>query len=435
MCRSKSATDAAEPAPRSQSSPSRKSEFPQQKGGTPRSLKSPPSSSSEPPSTTTSRSGNHTAGSSDNFKSGASLSTRASLSSLRDSLPENPTIYGISEIRAATNNFLAKRKSSTVPSWRCTLYGKDVIIFQRKFLKPTSPAIVREKLSFVCKSHHATIINLIGASISGDFIFLVYEYVRGSNLADCLRNPMNPSFTVLSTWVSRMQIAADLASGLDYIHNNTGLDISLVHNHIKASSIIVAEPTLNAKFCHFGTSYLCGEPGEETETSPLKISEISEVSTKLMRSNSVKFYGTTGYMSPEFQSTGIGTQKSDVFAFGVLILELLSGEEPVRYRFNKATRDYIKISVIDAARAVVEGSDGGEGRLRRWIDGRLNDSFPVDVAEKMTRLALECVHVEADKRPSMRRVAGKISKLYLETMAWADRMKIPTAFTASFAPR
>ncbi|GMH10929.1 hypothetical protein Nepgr_012770 [Nepenthes gracilis] len=437
LSRSKTATDAAVPSAKAHSSPSlsrRESKSPEQSGETQRSPKHQSSTSSALPSTSTATSADHTAASTSIFKSEASfISSRASLSSLRDSLPENPTIYDVSEIQAATNNFLAKRYSSSAPSWRSTLHGKDVIIIQRKFHKPTSPSTVREKLSFVCKSHHITVVKLLGASISGDFIYLVYEFISGSNLANCLRNPINPRFTVLSTWMSRMQIATDLANGLDYIHNNTGLEVRLVHNHIKASSIIVVDPSLNAKICHFGTSDLCGEPVEEREVSlPIKVAEISEISPKLMRSSSLKIQGTRGYMSPEFLLSGIGTEKSDVFAFGVVILELLSGEEPVRYRFDKATRDYIKISVIDSARAATEG---GEGTLRRWIDARLNDSFPVDVAEKITRSALDCVQVEADKRPSMRRVAGKISRLYLESQIWADRMKLPTDFTASFAPR
>ncbi|GAB4842897.1 hypothetical protein Ancab_012875 [Ancistrocladus abbreviatus] len=451
--RSKSATNAAEPTTRTPSTPTpgrKKSKSPEQsRGGAggppPRSPKLPESTGSEQASTSTiATTATYTAGSSN--KSGeASISSGSSLSSLRDSLPENPTIYDISKIRAATNNFLAKRysPSSTAPSWRCTLRHKDVIIFQRKFHKPTSPSTVREKLSIISKLHHMSIVKLMGASISGDFIYLVYEYVPGSNLADCLRNRINRSFTVLSTWMSRMQIATDLATGLDYIHNSTGLDMQLVHNHIKASSVIVAEPSLNARICHFGTAELCGEPVEEereSEISKAKLSEISEVeSPKLMRSKSLKFQGTTGYMSPEFQATGIGSPKSDVFAFGVVILELLSGEEAVRYKFDKATRDYQRMSVVDSARAAVEvGGDGGgdgDGRLRRWIDGRLKDSFPVEVAKKMTRLALECVHVEANKRPDMRRVAGKISKLYLESLAWRDRLNVPNEFTVSFAPR
>ncbi|CDY08045.1 BnaC03g34780D [Brassica napus] len=114
-------------------------------------------------------------------------------------------------------------------------------------------------------------------------------------------------------------------------------------------------------------------------------------------------------MSPEFQASGVATQESDVFAFGVMMLELLSGEEPLKYRYEKSIGDFERTSVIETAKA---------GRLRRWMDRRLGDSFPVKVVEKLMRLALECVEDEAVNRPEMGRVAGKISQLYLESEKW-----------------
>lgn len=406
-----------------------------------KSSPTPNSTSSYDPSTTPNKP-------TSNFtSSSASHSSRHSLSSLRSSLPENPHLYDISEIRSATNNFLSKNYSTSSSCWRCTLHGKDVLIFQRKSHNSHQlrPSTVRQKLSSISRSHHIAIVNLLGASISGEYLYLVYDFIHGANLYDVLHNKNNPDFTVLSSWMSRMQVATDLANGIDYIHNNTGLDVKFVHNHIKSSSVIVTDPSCNAKICHFGTAELCGEPTEERDWGDVgcndtdKVEEIREeqqVKKKLTRSNSVKFHGTTGYMSPEFQITGVGTRKSDVYAFGVVLVELLSGQEPVKYKYNKATKEYLKMSAVDAARAVVE--DGGgerEGRLRKWVDIRLKDSYPVEVADKMTRLAIECLHVDPDKRPDMRRVAGKVSKLYLESQAWCEKMNIPTDFTVSFAPR
>jgi serine/threonine protein kinase len=222
-----------------------------------------------------------------------------------------------------------------------------------------------------------------------------------------------------------MQVATDLADGLDYIHNNTGQTINLIHKYVKSTSVIVTEPSFNAKICHFGTAELCGEVAIELNNGELKRSEL-------------QFEGVMGYMSPDFQSTGIATQKSDVYAFGVILLELLSGEEPLKYKLDRNTGDYIKLSIIASAIDVVDGAALPvelDGRLRRWIDRRLRDSFPVDVAEKMRRIALDCVQVDPDNRPNMRRVANKISKLYLDSKKWSDKVRIPTEFSASFAPR
>ncbi|WKA01171.1 hypothetical protein VitviT2T_019465 [Vitis vinifera] len=360
----------------------------------------------------------------------SSESTPASLSCIRESLPENPHVYDISEICSATGNFLAKKFSSSSSAWRCSVRGKDVVIFQRKLRRPIETAEIRKLLSVICKSHHGSLIKLLGASISGNHIYLVYDYVDGASLADCLRNPRNPNFTVLSNWVSRMQIAADLAHGLDYVHHCTGLDASFVHNRIRSSSILVINDSLNAKICHFGTAQLCGEIAEGTGKN--------SGSSQLKRSGSavMKIEGTRGYMAPEFQLTGLATRKSDVYAFGVVILEILSGAEALKYIADDESGTYKRVSVIETAREAIEAEGGGGGGgVRRWVDSRLKDSYPVEVAEKMVRLGLECVEGDPGKRPNMSEVAARISKLYLESKNWADRIGMPTDFSVSMAPR
>ncbi|XP_057462325.1 lysM domain receptor-like kinase 3 [Actinidia eriantha] len=411
MCKSKSSTDVIEPKTTS-SRPSQPS--------------SSRKNSNDPSTSNNFTTVNYTnTGSSykDSWKS--SVSTQTSLSSVRESLPENAHIYEFSEICSATNNFLAKKLTSSTSSnsWRCLIRGNDVVLIQRRFRRPIDKEELRHRLSLVCKSHHTSLIKLRGASASGNYIYLVYDYVHGANLADCLRNPRNPNFTVLWNWMSRVQIATDLAHGLDYVHHCAGLSSNFVHNHIKTSSMIVTEPSLNAKICHFGTAELCGEIESEVSKS-----------SKWKRSDSrvMKFEGTRGYMSPEFKATGAPTQKSDVYAFGVVILELVSGEEPLKYKMDDEGGGYRRVSVVETAREAV---DVGVGRLRRWVDKRLKDSYPVEVAERMVRLGLECVEEDPDKRPDMGWVTDRVSKMYLESKTWADKMGVPVDFTVSLAPR
>uniref|UniRef100_A0A7N0TLY2 Protein kinase domain-containing protein n=1 Tax=Kalanchoe fedtschenkoi TaxID=63787 RepID=A0A7N0TLY2_KALFE len=475
MCKTKMATDAAEPtrSPRTSRATLQSPRTPPGRSAGPSNSQRPAASSSArtstPPPAAAARSSPSTSFSSYpstsiHYSSSTgpggfdkdsknSLSSLTSLSSLRDTLPETPIVYDISEIRSATNSFLAKRySSSTTPSWLCTLRSKEVLIFQRKSRTAMSTFDLQKKLSVICKSHYSSIIKLLGACISGEqHIYLVYEFVHGASLSSCLRSSRNPNFTVLSTWLSRMQVATDLAHALDYIHTN----MNFVHNHVKSSSVIVTEPSFNAKICHFGAAQLCGEVGnsEDDEENLQKrpeeeiASATSPISSEPSRSTDRKapqFQGTVGYMSPEFQASGVGTKKSDVYAFGVVILELVSGEEPYKYRVDKESKEIKRTSVIDtAADAVAEGGDDGDGgglgkeaRVRRWVDRRLRDSFPVEVAEKATRVALDCVHVDVDRRPDMRRVAGKISKLYLDSVKWSNSLKMPTdMISVSLAPR
>lgn len=183
---------------------------------------------------------------------------------------------------------------------------------QRRFRRRIDTAELVDRLSVICKSHHSSLVRLKGASVSGSYIYLVYDYVSGASLSDCLRNPKNPNYTVLSNWASRISIASDIAHGLDYIHDSTGLGFEFVHNHIKSSSIIMIEPNLNAKICHFGTSELCGE---------IMRGDMDAIELKRSNSKIKKFEGTRGYLAPEFKRSGIATQKCDVYAFGVVILE------------------------------------------------------------------------------------------------------------------
>ncbi|XP_061356929.1 protein LYK5 isoform X2 [Gastrolobium bilobum] len=436
MCKTKMAINATNPSSSSPRTPrTSRSQTPRTTTSRPTNILQPSRTFSEPSTSYASSTGS----TGYRLSSDTSTTSRASLATLRDSLPENPNIYDFSEICSATNNFLSKRHSSSTPCWRCTLRGADVIVFQRKFRRKLQTSQLRELLSVICRSHHVSIIKLLGASISGDHIYLVYDFVNGANLSDCLRNKKNIHFTVLSTWMSRMQVATDLAHALDYIHNKTGLNINFVHNRIKSSAVIVTDNTFNARVCHFGAAQLCGEIELENETAAKKLGEITEEQPSPTRSKSgsstVQFEGVRGYMSPEFQATGVLTQESDVYAFGVVLLELLSGEEPLTFKIDKTTRDFVKTSVIATAMAAVDGGGGSvEGKLRNWVDRRLKDSFPIDVAEKLTRVALDCVHVDPDKRPNMGRVAGKISTLYLKSKKWSESITMPD-LTVSLVPR
>lgn len=436
MCRSKTSTHVVEP------------QTPNQRLTRPRTSRSSSAAGADPSS---SSSGSYTT--SGNFNSGSAsymggfsslfsksaFSTSASPSGVRASLPENPHIYDFSEICSATGNLLGNRfsSSSSSSSWRCSIRGKDVIVFQRKLRRPVEFPELQQRLSTICRSHHSSLIKLLGASVSGNYVYLVYDFVPGANLADCLRSPKNPNFTVLSTWLSRMQIATDLAHGLDYIHHCSRLQSGFVHNHIKSSSIIVTEESMAARICHFGTSELCGEntlfDAEASSDGEIKRSRSSQKGLKRSKSRAMKVEGTRGYMAPELQFTGVSTQKSDVYAFGVVILELISGREALKYVVEEGDGGgFRRVSVIDTARAAIEG---GGGEIRKWADRRLRDSFPVDVAEKLVQVALDCVEDDPDKRPDMGRVDALVSKLFLESQSWADKMETPTQISVSWAPR
>ncbi|KAH7669609.1 Non-specific serine/threonine protein kinase protein, partial [Dioscorea alata] len=346
----------------------------------------------------------------------SSSSSRTSLASVRASLPETPIIYQFREISTATNGFLSPRLSSSSSSWRCSLRGRDVVVVQRRFLSG-DPSSLPTRLSALSRAHHSAIIPLLGASFVSPHLYLVYEYAPGASLSLLLRNPRNPSFTPLSSWSSRVQIAADVAQGLDYIHQHSPASLNgaaPVHNRIKSSSIIISDSDLRARICHFGAAALSGEIPDDS-TAP---------TASLVQ-------GTRGYMAPEVIAGGWISPSSDVFAFGVVLLELLSGKEALKYNLPTEKMVVERTSVIETETEDEERS----GRVRRWMDMRLRDSFPVASAEKLIRVALRCVAEEAKARPGMEWVAGKISKVLLESKEWEKRFQMPTNISVSLAPR
>ncbi|CAI0555928.1 unnamed protein product, partial [Linum tenue] len=188
--------------------------------------------------------------------------------------------------------------------------------------------------------------------------------------------------------------------GLDYIHHWTGLEAVLVHNHIKSSNIILAQgsgsqPFIRAMICNFGLAHASGEAADDDGHGHGCGREGEE--------------GYHPYMSPELLREGaLATQKSDVYAFGVLLLELLSiGYRAIDvciYSYDAADNVYERRSTVETARAaIVAGDEEGviNERVRRWVDGRLCYWFPVKIAVKAMRVAVQCVDEDPSLRPDM----------------------------------
>ncbi|XP_057814600.2 lysM domain receptor-like kinase 3 [Cryptomeria japonica] len=354
-------------------------------------------------------------------------------------LPEKPILYMFKEITEATIQFTNGRlgKSSV---YKSNLRGKIVAITTRKL---QAIGDFRSGLGRICNIHHFNLIKLLGGCCNGGRVILVYDYVQGSSLADCLRNSRMPGYTVLNTWISRMQIAIDVGKALEYMHHDTRLHY--VHNYLKSSSIIITEPGYRAMMCHVGACYLTGEYEFEDNKKICDVSKDKSISAEITeeqgpnpchqgrkmskRAKSMRITGIMGYMSPEYVSSGIVSQKDDVFAFGVILLELLAGREPIKHMSN-AKNELERVSLIETVNRILLSDEQAEciRRLRSWVDPRLKDSFPVECAERVVRLAAACVDSEPERRPDMRYVAWKISKEFIISKQWSDKLRYNKEF-------
>ncbi|WOK94903.1 lysM domain receptor-like kinase 3 [Canna indica] len=419
MCKSKSAVDASNPRPRSRSrsSSANNSATATSSGAFPTGSSSDPRLPRAPAFNSFPSSG-----------SKVSSSSHSSLSSLREALPEALVLYTFSEIRSTTGDFRSNCLPGTSSGWRCTLRGKDAVVFQRRYRGP-DPAAIQARLATLARSHHSSLVPLLGASIVGDHVYLVHEFAPGATLDDCLRNPRNPSFTPLSTWISRMQIASDIAYGLEYIHFHSSVTAG-IHNRLKSSSVIITDPGFCARICHFGATDLAGEIPAASEEDENGESNPSTSAIRRTGSRRMRIEGSRDYMAPELFAGGSISRQSDVFAFGVVLLEIISGAKPVE------RREFERVSLIDTAREAIGAEDGERrGRVRKWVDRRLRDSFPVETAEALIQVAIRCLEADPAARPDMTWVAGMVSKLFLDSKAWADAVKHPTDISVSIAPR
>uniref|UniRef100_J3LXY0 non-specific serine/threonine protein kinase n=1 Tax=Oryza brachyantha TaxID=4533 RepID=J3LXY0_ORYBR len=212
---------------------------------------------------------------------------------------------------------------------------------------------------------HKNLVRLLGYCAEGNQRMLVYEYVNNGNLEQWLHGDVGPVSPL--TWDMRMKIILGTAKGLMYLHE--GLEPKVVHRDVKSSNILL-DKTWNAKLSDFGLAKLLG-------------SERSYVTTRVM--------GTFGYVAPEYAGTGMLNETSDVYSFGILIMEIISGRVPVDYN-----RPPGEVNLVEWLKTMVSNRNS-EGVLDPKMTGK-----PTSRALKKALLvALRCVDPEARKRPKI----------------------------------
>ncbi|KAK1555200.1 hypothetical protein Q3G72_023269 [Acer saccharum] len=212
---------------------------------------------------------------------------------------------------------------------------------------------------------HKNLVRLLGYCAEGAHRMLVYEYVDNGNLEQWLHGDVGPYSPL--TWEFRMNIIIGTAKGLTYLHE--GLEPKVVHRDIKSSNILL-DKQWNPKVSDFGLAKLLG-------------SEKSYVTTRVM--------GTFGYVAPEYASTGMLNERSDVYSFGILIMEIISGRNPVDY-----SRPPGEVNLVEWLKTMVTNRNA-EG----VVDARLQEKPSSRALKRALLVALRCVDPNAQKRPKM----------------------------------
>ncbi|KAK4757246.1 hypothetical protein SAY87_007373 [Trapa incisa] len=224
---------------------------------------------------------------------------------------------------------------------------------------------------------HPNLVKLIGYCCEDEHRILVYEYMAGGSLEKNLFRRVGCTLT----WPKRMKIALGVAKGLAFLH---GAERSIIYRDFKPSNILLDEDC-NPKLSDFGLAKE-GPVGDQTH-----------VSTRVM--------GTYGYAAPEYIMTGHLTARSDVYGFGVVLLEMLMGRGAMEK--NKPNRDH---NLVEWARPFLNKNK----KLPRILDPRIEGQYSVRTAMKVAGLAYQCLSSNPKGRPVMSEVVETLEALYVK---------------------
>ncbi|KAH9653554.1 putative serine/threonine-protein kinase PBL17 [Citrus sinensis] len=220
------------------------------------------------------------------------------------------------------------------------------------------------EVNYLGQLRHSNLVKLIGYCCEDEHRILVYEYMESGSLEKHLLRRVG----CMLTWSRRMKIALDAAKGLAFLH---GAERPVIYRDFKTSNILL-NADFSAKLSDFGLAK-DGPMGDQTH-----------VSTRVM--------GTYGYAAPEYVMTGHLTARSDVYGFGVVLLEMLLGRRAVDK--SRPSREH---NLVEWARPLLNNNK----KVLRILDPRLEGQYTARTAMKVAGLAYQCLSQNPKGRPVM----------------------------------
>ncbi|KAI9081298.1 hypothetical protein K1719_036719 [Acacia pycnantha] len=244
-----------------------------------------------------------------------------------------------------------------------------------KLLSPSSKQGYKEfksEAQLLTVIHHRNLVALVGFCDENDVKALIYEYMDHGDLGGLLSDK---SQNVLK-WSDRLQAAVDAAKGLEYLHN--GCMTPIIHRDLKPSNILLNK-FMVAKIADFGLSRaFTNERDSHLSTQPA---------------------GTPGYIDPEFQRSGKLDKRSDIYSFGMILLQLITGHPPIRRQLENV------YFIIDWIRPKIECGD-----IQGIVDQRLNGEFQVSSVWKAVETAMSCIEPQPIQRPDISYVMNELKE-------------------------
>lgn len=286
-------------------------------------------------------------------------------------------LYDFSTIVMATNKFSDANKLGQ-GGFGCVykgilVEGQEIAV--KRLSKNSGQGIeeFKNEMKLIARLQHRNLVRLLGCCIDMEEKMLVYEYMENKSLDSILFKKEKSS---LLDWKRRFNIICGIARGLLYLHQDSRFRI--IHRDLKASNILL-DKEMNPKISDFGMARIFG--GDQTEA------------------NTKRVVGTYGYMSPEYAMDGLFSMKSDVFSFGVLVLEIVSGK---KNRGFYHTNNHLNL-LAHAWRL------WKEGRGMELMDSASGESYSPSEVLRCIQVGLLCVQEQAEDRPNMDTVVLMLS--------------------------
>ncbi|KAL6853303.1 hypothetical protein ACP4OV_019332 [Aristida adscensionis] len=280
--------------------------------------------------------------------------------------------YKLSDLEVATNNFANRIGSG---GFGIVYYGKLTDGKEIAVKVPTNDSYQGKKqftneVSLLSRIHHRNLVAFLGYCHEDGRNILVYEFMHNGTLKEHLHGRDKHI-----SWIKRLEIAEDAAKGIEYLH--TGCTPSIIHRDIKTSNILL-DKQMRAKVSDFGLSKF--------------VAEESHASTNVR--------GTLGYLDPQYYISQQLTEKSDMYSFGIILLELISGRPPIS---TIAFGDQFR-NIGPWAKAYYESGD-----IEAIIDPSMGGEYQdVQSIWKIAEAAVRCIDIEPRKRPCMPEVVKEI---------------------------
>ncbi|XP_031390717.1 G-type lectin S-receptor-like serine/threonine-protein kinase At4g27290 isoform X3 [Punica granatum] len=277
-------------------------------------------------------------------------------------------MFGVAMISRATNNFSHFNKigqGGFGPVYKLQ-NGQEIAV---KRLSETSRQGLNEfknEVVLIAKLQHRNLVKLLGCCIEGQERMLVYEYMPNGSLDSFVFTGTTGGSYLL--WRTKFNIIIGVAKGLLYLHQDSRLTI--IHRDLKASNVLL-DSKMNPKISDFGMARTFGEDQFLEKTK--------------------RIVGTYGYMSPEYVVDGIFSIKSDVFSFGVLVLEIVCGKR--NREFHHPDHNFNLLG--HTWNLWVEGN--AHELIHEWME----DSFPLSEVMRCIQVGLLCVQRCPEDRPTM----------------------------------